>query len=126
MARLTCFRLLTHAVRLAVSLARPSAGSKSAARMAMMAMTNSNSMSVKPRFAFISTGHRSPRSSCQVPFPAPKSERLRLVTGNGLAGFSLFLHVHAIFAGVFPLVTNLLHHLDIIADIWMARIGLDP
>src|SRR6266404_823081 len=126
MARFTCLRLLTHADRLAVSLARLKTGNNSAARMAMMAMTTKSSISVKARFEFISTGLRSPRNSCQVPFPAPKSERLRLVTGHGLAGFSLFLHVHAIFAGVFPLVTNLLHHLDIIADIWMARIRLDP
>jgi len=47
-------------------------------------------------------------------------------TRHALAGFSLFLHVHAIFAGIFPLITNLLHHLDVIADVGMARIRLDP
>src|SRR5258708_35857058 len=40
--------LLTHLIRLADSLARASAGSNMLARMAMIAMTTSSSMSVKP------------------------------------------------------------------------------
>ena len=39
--------LLRQAVRLALAWALPNAGSSNAARMAMMAMTTSNSMSVK-------------------------------------------------------------------------------
>src|SRR3954470_16320186 len=40
--------LFLHAVRLAFSLADASTGSNNAARMAMIAMTTSNSISVKP------------------------------------------------------------------------------
>src|SRR5262245_41690883 len=43
-----CFRLLVHWVRWAFSLAPDKAGSSIAARMAMMAMTTSSSMSVNP------------------------------------------------------------------------------
>src|ERR1022692_1332020 len=43
----------------------------------------------------------------------------------GAARFSLFLDVHAVFPTVFPLGANLLHYLDIVADVWMARVGLD-
>src|SRR5881397_1829805 len=46
-------KLLMHEVRFAASLARLTAGSKRAARMAMMAMTASSSISVKARFEFI-------------------------------------------------------------------------
>src|SRR5207249_9045002 len=53
MAKLTCLKLLMHEVRLALSLARLRAGSKSAARIAMTAMTTRSSMSVKARFAFM-------------------------------------------------------------------------
>src|SRR5437762_3103467 len=42
-----CFWLFRHAMRCALALAFANAGSNSAARMAMMAMTTSNSISVK-------------------------------------------------------------------------------
>src|ERR1035437_2857148 len=44
-----CFSLLMHWTFLAATFARASAGSSNAARRAMMAMTTSNSISVKPR-----------------------------------------------------------------------------
>ena len=43
-----CLRLLVQEMRLARSLALASAGSSKAARIAMMAMTTSNSIKVKP------------------------------------------------------------------------------
>ena len=42
-----CLRLLRHWMRLALSLALDKAGNRSAARMAMMAMTTSSYMRVK-------------------------------------------------------------------------------
>src|ERR1041384_1181742 len=45
---INCFWLLVHCVRLDRSLARLKAGNNMAARMAMMAMTTSNSMRVNP------------------------------------------------------------------------------
>src|ERR1700753_3815136 len=48
----TCFKLFMHWMRLAFSLAEASAGSSIAARMAMMAMTTSSSINVKPRVTF--------------------------------------------------------------------------
>ena len=47
---MTCFRLLTHEIERAFSRAFDSAGSSMAARMAMIAMTTSSSMSVKLRW----------------------------------------------------------------------------
>src|SRR5207245_9755137 len=44
-----CLRLLRHWVRLAFSLARESTGRSIAARIAMMAITTSSSIRVKPR-----------------------------------------------------------------------------
>src|SRR4051794_2802542 len=49
MPRLICLRLLKQVVRCPRALAFDKAGSSNAARMAMMAMTTSISMSVKPR-----------------------------------------------------------------------------
>src|SRR3954453_23878356 len=49
MARLICLRLLTHCARRAASRAACTAGRSRAIRTAMMAMTTSNSISVKPR-----------------------------------------------------------------------------
>ena len=46
--------LLRQAVRFAFALARASAGRSSAAKIAMMAITTNNSMSVKARESFIS------------------------------------------------------------------------
>src|SRR5437016_253184 len=43
----TCFKLLTHAMRLALALAWASAGKSMPARIAMMAITTSNSIKVK-------------------------------------------------------------------------------
>src|SRR5882672_1793869 len=54
----SCFRLLTHWIWRALSLARLSAGSSMAARMAMMAITTSNSMRVKARREFIISENR--------------------------------------------------------------------
>src|ERR1700722_15738892 len=51
-ARPNCLRLFMQLARLAFSLADASAGKSIAARMAMMAMTTSSSMSVKARFDF--------------------------------------------------------------------------
>src|SRR5882724_4955376 len=55
--RAICLLLLTQAMALAFSLARASAGSSSDARMAIMAMTTSSSIKVKPdlggQFVFI-------------------------------------------------------------------------
>ena len=48
--RPSCLPLLMHAMPCAFNLALPSAGNSSAARMAMMAMTTSNSISVNARF----------------------------------------------------------------------------
>src|ERR1035437_11152009 len=48
-----CLRLLTHRIRCARSFALDNAGNNSAARIAMMAMTTSNSINVKARFDFI-------------------------------------------------------------------------
>src|SRR5262245_58590268 len=45
-----CFRLFTHEMRLAFSLAIESAGNSIAARMAMIAITTSNSIKVKALF----------------------------------------------------------------------------
>src|SRR5262245_66203793 len=45
----SCFRLLPHCVRAAASRTFCTAGTRSAIKMAMMAMTTSSSMSVKPR-----------------------------------------------------------------------------
>src|SRR5579862_2673850 len=47
-AAVICLRLLTHARSLLFCLARPSAGNNNPARIAMIAMTTSNSISVKP------------------------------------------------------------------------------
>src|SRR4051794_8913970 len=49
MARPSCFRLLTHWARRAASRADWTAGKRSEIRTAMMAITTSNSISVKPR-----------------------------------------------------------------------------
>jgi hypothetical protein len=48
-----CFSLLMQLMDLAFALARDKAGSNNAARIAIMAMTTSNSMSVKPRCVFL-------------------------------------------------------------------------
>ena len=48
MATMSCFRLFTHFVFCAISFALLSAGNKRDARMAITAMTTSNSISVKP------------------------------------------------------------------------------
>jgi hypothetical protein len=50
MIKPTCFKLDTQLIPWAFRLALASAGSSIAARMAMMAMTTSSSMSVKPVF----------------------------------------------------------------------------
>jgi len=53
-AKPSCFTLLAHLMRMAFTLARDNAGSSSAARMAIMAMTTSSSIKVNParkRFA---------------------------------------------------------------------------
>src|SRR5437660_4378065 len=54
-ARLVCFKLFRQAIRLALALARASAGSRRPAKIAMMAMTTSNSIRVNPvlRFSLI-------------------------------------------------------------------------
>src|SRR5262249_18802579 len=49
MARPICFRLLTHCDRRAASRAACTGGKSKAIRTAMMAMTTSNSIRVKPR-----------------------------------------------------------------------------
>src|SRR5438046_9363135 len=48
-ARLICLRLLRHLVWIALALARERAGRSIAARIAMIAMTTSNSISVNAR-----------------------------------------------------------------------------
>jgi hypothetical protein len=48
MARPICFKLLTHCARRAASRADCTAGSKSEIKTAMIAMTTSSSISVKP------------------------------------------------------------------------------
>src|SRR5438477_3946460 len=53
-ARPVCLRLFKHAIRLALALARASAGRSSPAKMAMMAITSSNSTNVNAvNFSFI-------------------------------------------------------------------------
>ena len=54
----SCFKLLMQTMFCAVDFAFESAGSNSAARMAMMAMTTSNSISVKPAAEKILHGER--------------------------------------------------------------------
>src|SRR6185436_21192679 len=56
-----CLLLLTHAIPFALPLALDSAGSSIAARIAMIAITTSNSISVKP-FARFPTGRLRARS----------------------------------------------------------------
>src|SRR3981081_4407858 len=51
-ARASCFRLLTHCERRAASRAAWTAGSNRAIRTAMIAITTSSSIKVKPRLAF--------------------------------------------------------------------------
>src|SRR5688572_20679288 len=75
-ARLTCLRLFTHAMRFALSLLEASAGRSNPARIAMIAITTSNSMSVNAdeysgldwqslRFTIIlSCQHNSCREKC--------------------------------------------------------------
>lgn len=53
MAALICFKLLMQAVRFAMPLAAVNAGNNNAARIPMMAMTTSNSTSVKALSDFI-------------------------------------------------------------------------
>src|ERR1041385_4284838 len=48
-ANAICFKLLMHCVVCALSFAFPRAGARRLARIAMIAITTSNSMSVKPR-----------------------------------------------------------------------------
>src|SRR5689334_16081023 len=48
-----CFKLLMQAMLRARSLARESAGSSRLARIAMIAITTSSSISVNPRFVFM-------------------------------------------------------------------------
>src|ERR1039457_3086163 len=55
----TCLMLLIHLTRRALSLALDSAGKSIAARMAMMAITTSNSMRVKP-LELLAVGRPSP------------------------------------------------------------------
>src|SRR6266849_8567169 len=59
--KLTCFSLAMQSMRFAFALALASAGRSNPARMAMIAMTTNNSMSVKARrngFAFIKNNFR--------------------------------------------------------------------
>src|SRR5438128_5519869 len=51
--KLICLKSFTQVIRLALALAVANAGSNRPAKMAMMAMTTSNSMSVKPTVRFI-------------------------------------------------------------------------
>ena len=51
----SCFWLLTQVIEWALSLARLKAGSSMAARMAMMAITTSNSINVKARRIKVTT-----------------------------------------------------------------------
>jgi len=61
-----CLRLLAQLMRLAASMAGDKAGSRSAAKMAIMAITKSSSSSVKPcRFiSFTSTLNQKYESVC--------------------------------------------------------------
>ncbi len=54
-ASMICLLLFQSMELWALSLARARAGNNSAARMAMMAITTSNSMSVKPRMTLVSS-----------------------------------------------------------------------
>src|SRR6185437_12455974 len=58
MARVICFRLLVHCERRAASRADWTAGSSKAIKTAMMAMTTSSSIRVKPGFLFIDATSR--------------------------------------------------------------------
>src|SRR5438045_5754376 len=85
----------------------------------MIAMTASNSINVKARLLFIllNTPEPDERVVCSL---------ARQMWQNILAhAISLLFQVHTVFPSVFPLVANLLHHLDIIADPGMARVELD-
>src|SRR5207249_5131823 len=88
MARFTCLKLLMHEVPFAASLARLTAGSKRAARMAMMAMTTSSSISVKARFEFILS--KIPQScnflSCRIAWQRDPRD------GTDLQDFSELVH----------------------------------
>src|ERR1039458_1763830 len=84
-----CFKLLRHAMRLALSLALASAGNNMAARMAMMARTTSNSINVKP-----------PRLA-----PPARLETLPPVRLGSRSGVSSAAVVANVFFIVFKLVT---------------------
>src|SRR4051812_20106452 len=51
-ARYICFRLFTQAILLAFAFAEASAGNRSPARIAMIAITTNNSISVNPSLLF--------------------------------------------------------------------------
>ena len=68
-----CLRFEIHCTRLAFSFALAKAGSSMAAKMAMMAMTTSNSISVKPEddcLAFCNMGIFDGRYESRLPVPA--------------------------------------------------------
>src|SRR5438128_10762336 len=86
----TCFMLLRQPVRRADSRARAKTGNKIAARIAMMAITTSSSISVNPRWRRVSmegtlfrsrgtprVAHPAVRRHCQIscPFGRPRLER---------------------------------------------------
>src|ERR1019366_7924859 len=58
LARVNCLALPMHFVLCEFNLAEASAGNNIAARMAMMAMTTSNSINVKPTRREMPAGHR--------------------------------------------------------------------
>ena len=66
-------KLLRHCVRLAFSLARPSAGNNIAARMAMIAMTTSNSISVKPGRCGGDDFMVTPKTVARMPRPSKRN-----------------------------------------------------
>src|SRR5882672_3856956 len=73
-----CFWLLMHWTRLAVALARASAGSSKAARIPMMAITTSNSMRVKPQLPFLEARMISPgRDFCTCFSPGLQAPKRR-------------------------------------------------
>ena len=57
MPSVNCFKLAAHAIRRALDFAPASAGSNKAAKMAIMAMTTSNSIKVKADLPLIDLGH---------------------------------------------------------------------
>src|SRR5581483_7238889 len=78
-ASVTCLTLFMHWIRLALSLARESAGRIMAARMAMMAMTTNSSIRVKASLGRLGAGEQ--LDSCRLAPQAYRADRQKGLIG---------------------------------------------